>query len=121
MYPNPTHLLVPWYLPSVFATSPPTGKKNMEAVVCHTVYPFVHPFLPANVHCIESLVWFRVFGFCYIINTGFSPGLLSDILFFALCCGDLGAFDLQDQPIGLYFFKHTIMRVLKPFNLTYTH
>jgi hypothetical protein len=31
-------------------------------------------------YCNESLVWFEASGFCYIIDTESSPGLLSDIL-----------------------------------------
>jgi hypothetical protein len=55
----------------------------MEAVVCQLcdiAYPFVQTVLLANAHCHESLVCFKASGFCYTINTGSSPGLLSDIL-----------------------------------------
>ena len=42
-------------------------KLIVEAVVCHsvsTVYPSVHTSSLANVHCSESLVWFKISGFC---------------------------------------------------------
>jgi hypothetical protein len=51
-------------------------------IMCHSVsywMPFC-PVLLVNVHCNESLVWFKASSFCYTINTGSSPGLLSDIL-----------------------------------------
>jgi hypothetical protein len=48
----------------------------MEATVCPTVYPFVHTFLLAKVHCSESLVWFKASGLCYPLNIGSSWGLL---------------------------------------------
>jgi hypothetical protein len=44
------------------------------------VYPFAQIALLANIHCNESLVWFKASGFCYTINTGSSLGLLCDIL-----------------------------------------
>jgi hypothetical protein len=44
------------------------------------VYPFVHTSLLANVHFNESFIWYEASGFCYIINTGTSLGLLLDIL-----------------------------------------
>jgi hypothetical protein len=40
----------------------------------------IHRPLLANVHCSEALAWLEASGFCYTINTGSSPGLLSDIL-----------------------------------------
>lgn len=45
----------------------------MEAVACpvsHTVYPFVHIFLLAIVHCNEYPVWFEAFGFCLYRQNG---------------------------------------------------
>ena len=44
------------------------------------IHSFAQTALLANVHCNESLVWFKASGFCYTINTGSSLGLLSDIL-----------------------------------------
>ena len=41
----------------------------------HSIHPFVHISLLANVHCNEPLVSFEVSGFYYTINTGSSPGL----------------------------------------------
>jgi len=37
MHPSPTHLPIPLYLPSTIATTRATEKKNVEAVVCHSV------------------------------------------------------------------------------------
>ena len=45
-------------------------------MVCHPVYHLAQTDLLANVHCNESLIWFKAFGFCYTINTGCSPKLL---------------------------------------------
>ena len=68
----------------------------MEAVVCQLcdiAYPFVQTVLLANAHCHESLVCFKASGFCYTINTGSSPGLLSDILMWP-CVMEIMALDL---------------------------
>ena len=53
----------------------------MEAIVsqCVTQYTLLSIHL-ANVHCSESLVWFKASGFCYTISTGSSLGFLSAIL-----------------------------------------
>ena len=85
----------PWAL----AISPWEEKKNSPwelqcITVCYTVNPFAHIDSLANVHCNESLVWFKVSGFCYTINTGFSLGLLSRHPAIALCHRDLTALDL---------------------------
>lgn len=40
----------------------------LEAAACHAVDPFPNS-LTCNGHCIESLVWLTVSGFCYAINT----------------------------------------------------
>lgn len=48
--------------------------------MCHTLYPFIHIFLLANVHCNKSSIWFEASDFCYTINTESSLGLLSDVL-----------------------------------------
>lgn len=40
--------------------------------MCHTVDPFVHSALFANVHCNELSVQFKASGFWYTINTGLS-------------------------------------------------
>ena len=50
----------------------------MGATVCHTGDPLVQLVLSANVHCNESLVWFKASGFWYPIITGSSLELLSD-------------------------------------------
>ena len=54
----------------------------LEASVCHTVYPFTQTALFANVHCSESLVWFKASGFCHTISTGHLMRLLLNILLF---------------------------------------
>lgn len=77
--PNPTHLLLPLYL------IPPTEEKTLivEAVVYHSVshsiYPLVHTLL-SNVHCNESLVWYKVSDFCYSVDIGTLLELLWGIL-----------------------------------------
>ena len=98
IYPNPTHLPIPPYLPSALQTSPQKKTKNKntklikeqkthlaaEAAVCRCVSHSV-PFCPALLDkCShrESLVWFQASGFCYTTNTGSSQGLLSDTLLF---------------------------------------
>lgn len=53
----------------------------MEAVAYHSLpYPFTQTALLANIHCNESFIWFKAFGFCNIINIESSLGLLSDTL-----------------------------------------
>lgn len=52
----------------------------LVAVVCHAADPFAETAFLINVHCNESLVWFKAFGFCYTINTGSSLRLLLGIL-----------------------------------------
>jgi len=47
-----------------------------------TIYSSVRTSLLANVHCNESLVWFKASGFCYTINTGSSLRLLLE----SCCC-----------------------------------
>lgn len=37
------------------------------------VYPYVYMSSLANVHCNESVVWFKISGFCDTINTRSSP------------------------------------------------
>lgn len=91
MHPNSAHLLVPRFHlhPSYNKVSKQTKKKTkplflllsclsntslfvlmaLEGFVCHIVYAFVP--LPANVHCNESLVWFKADGFWYTIITEF--------------------------------------------------
>lgn len=49
-------------------------------MVCHTIQPFAQTALLTKVHCSKRLVWFQASGFCYTMNTGSSPGFLSDIL-----------------------------------------
>jgi hypothetical protein len=66
--------------------------------MCHTAYPFANTSLIANIHCNVSLVWSEVSCFCYSINTGSSPGLLS----ISPCCPVSwrpSALDLQDWPL----------------------
>lgn len=72
-------------------------KKNENITSLHGNYSVsgcvTQTSLLANVHCNESLVWFKASGFCYTINTGSSLGWLSDILFIvALCDGDPAAY-----------------------------
>ena len=43
---------------------------TLGAAVCHTVSPFAQTALLVNVHCNESLVWFKASGFCYTISAG---------------------------------------------------
>lgn len=50
----------------------------LGTVVCQTVYPFVQLALLANVHCNESLVWFKASAVWYTTITKFSPHLLWD-------------------------------------------
>lgn len=81
MYPNSTH--TPHTHPPPF--QPPQNRKRKlteEAMVCQPVpqCTFVYMSLLANVHCNDSLVWFEASSFCYTTNTGFSLGLLSNIL-----------------------------------------
>lgn len=45
------------------------------------IYHFAQTALLTNVHCNELSVWFKVSG-GYVINTSYSPRLLSDILLF---------------------------------------
>ena len=52
----------------------------LEAAVCHSVILVCSNSLLANVHCNESLVWFKAFGFCCITNPGPPLRLLSAIL-----------------------------------------
>jgi hypothetical protein len=80
MYCNPTHLPVPWDLPSSFVISPKEKYLVVKAIVYPTVYPFIHTSLLANVRCSECLIWFEASGFCYTINPGTSVGLLLTIL-----------------------------------------
>lgn len=58
MYPNPTHLPIPSYLPSTLTSTPVTKKKKplLGAVVsvCPTVYPFIHTFA-----CKCLWVWYK--------------------------------------------------------------
>jgi hypothetical protein len=49
-----------------------------SVTVCPTVCPFAHTALLANVQSNDSLIWFEISDFCYIINT--EPGLLSVVL-----------------------------------------
>lgn len=51
----------------------------LEAEVCHIIYSLVQIALLADVHCISFLVWSKVSGFYYTINTGLLLRLLSDI------------------------------------------
>lgn len=53
---------------------------SLGTAVCHIVYPSAQTALLVNVHSNELLVWYKASGFCYIINTGPSPRLLSGIL-----------------------------------------
>jgi hypothetical protein len=66
----------------------------MEAVVCYTVYRFVHASSLASVHCSESLACLEASGFCYTINAGSSQGYPVAVL----CRGDPAALNLQDWP-----------------------
>lgn len=58
----------------------------LGAVVCHTVYPFAHLALLANVHCNDLLVRFKTSGLWrwviiwVLIITGFSLKILLNIL-----------------------------------------
>ena len=54
--------------------------------------------LNANGHCRESLVWIEASGFCYMINTGSSLGLLLDTLLLYCCHGDPAVLYLEDWP-----------------------
>ena len=73
MYPDLTHLLIfphhphlifpPTLQPPPFSSNVLKIHLNMEAVVCHRVYTFVHTSALANVHDNESLVWFQASGF----------------------------------------------------------
>ena len=85
MYPNPTHLPFPSYLPSTLETSPgPSHLTKTEenkshcgscsVSQCVLLYNRLSP--RANVHCNESLVWFEASGFCYTINSESPLGLL---------------------------------------------
>ena len=75
--------------------------------MCHIVYPFVPSGLLANVHCSESLVWFKASGFWCTIIPGSSPEFLWEILFSStLCLGDPEAIIPQDQSI------HQLLQVL---------
>ena len=89
--PNPTHALVPVHCLCSSSQrikrkykNKTIPKKNISSwklwyvTRYHPVYPFVYTFLLANVHCHESLVWFRASGICY--NSVFSPGRLSNVL-----------------------------------------
>lgn len=78
MNPNPTHLLPSYLIPQQRRTN-----LTVEAVVCHSVSTayihFVHTLL-ANVHCNESLVWYKASGFCYSVDIGTS------LLWESHCC-----------------------------------
>ena len=52
----------------------------LEAVLYPAGYPSPQTALLTNVHCNESLVWFKISGFCDSINTEPSLRLLSVIL-----------------------------------------
>ena len=65
MYPNPTHFLIPLYLPSALKK-----KKNL--------------IVEAVVHCNESLVGFEASGFYYTTNTTTLLG--SSLISFLLPC-----------------------------------
>lgn len=52
----------------------------LGAWVCHTVHPVVQSALLANVHCNESLIWFKASGFLNAIIIGSSLELSWDIL-----------------------------------------
>lgn len=48
--------------------------------MCHIMFFFSQTVLHTNIHCNNSLVWFKVSCFWTIINTEKLPRLLSDIL-----------------------------------------
>ena len=63
------------------------SRKLQCVTVCHTIYAFVHKiypsvhrFLLANVHCNETLACFKDTGFSYSIYSGSLQGLLPDNL-----------------------------------------
>lgn len=57
-------------------------ESNLTMPQALTTLILVHVLLITSVHCIESLVWLEVSGFCCIINSGPSLGLLLDNLLF---------------------------------------
>jgi len=63
--------------------------------MCPTEYPLVHMALLANVHCNDSLVWYKVSGFYYTIKNLTETPFGYPIV--ALCHRDPIVLDLQDQ------------------------
>jgi hypothetical protein len=101
VHPSPTHLPDPSYISALYSCNlltkikskinKQTSKKKstkhrkhlMETVVCHSVSHSISVCLTlANVRCKKSLVGVVLSGFCDIINTGSSQGLLPVILLF---------------------------------------
>ena len=68
----------------------------MEAIVCHTVYPFVH----ISLTCKCSLQWvFGLFqGFWLLLHYQYWILLGIPLRVVALCHGDPAALDLEDWP-----------------------
>jgi hypothetical protein len=100
MYPNPTHLPISSYLSSTLVSSPPKRNKKKTktknkispgttvcVTVCYTVYSLVYTSLLANIHCSESLVWFKASSFYYTLNIRSSL----DSSQLSLCHGDPAA------------------------------
>lgn len=75
MVPNPTHLSLPTYPPSILATQPPTGKNLVVEADVYQCVPqyFLLSTLLANVPCNELLVCHEASGFCYWILTETPP------------------------------------------------
>jgi hypothetical protein len=116
MHSSPAHLLTPNTCPSPLLPHPqnkhthththththpkPKHRKHLiiDAVACHSVSHsilFVHTSSLANVHCNESLVWFKASGFWDTINVVSSRELLPSYPVVAPYRGDPAALDQQ--------------------------
>jgi hypothetical protein len=71
--------------------------KLYHVIMCPAVYPSVHDSSFANVHCNESLFWFKSSGFCDATNW-ILIGTPSSFPVVALCHGDPAALSQQDWP-----------------------
>ena len=84
--------------------STPTERKKISlwklqcVTVCPMVFPFAHTCLLTNIHCNESLVWYKASDFCYSINIG-TTGTPLRYAAVALCYEDTIILVLQDCTI----------------------
>jgi hypothetical protein len=82
MHPTPIHFFIPSYLPFTLVIYPypknpktTTKTKHRKHFIVETVvYPSAHTPSLADVHCNESLVWFKIFSFSRaVVVHAFNP------------------------------------------------